>query len=262
MNQQTEAVIFDWAGTTIDYGCMAPVQAFIDTFADFGITATAEETRLPMGYAKRDHIAAMLTMPRLAAQFQQRHHRSYTNQDIDKLYQHFEEKLMRTLRQYTSPKPHVLETVQRLRECGIKIGSTTGYNRAMMNVVASEAAAQGYAPDCWFCADDVNGFGRPYPYMLFAAMHRLGVSAVSAVVKIGDTASDIQEGKAAGVYTVGVVEGSSEMGLSESEYNALNAAQQQAQQRRTANAFREYGADAVILHMGELPKILANRTSI
>ena len=30
-----EAVIFDWAGTTVDYGCFAPVQAFIEAFKEF-----------------------------------------------------------------------------------------------------------------------------------------------------------------------------------------------------------------------------------
>ena len=30
--RQLEAVIFDWAGTTVDYGCFAPVEAFIKAF--------------------------------------------------------------------------------------------------------------------------------------------------------------------------------------------------------------------------------------
>ena len=30
MNNKFEAVIFDWAGTTVDYGCFAPVQAFVE----------------------------------------------------------------------------------------------------------------------------------------------------------------------------------------------------------------------------------------
>ena len=34
-----EAVIFDWAGTTVDYGCFAPVQAFADVFEHHGVKA-------------------------------------------------------------------------------------------------------------------------------------------------------------------------------------------------------------------------------
>lgn len=58
-----EAVIFDWAGTTVDYGCFAPVQAFVEVFRHFGIEPTMEEVREPMGMLKRDHIRAMLEMP-------------------------------------------------------------------------------------------------------------------------------------------------------------------------------------------------------
>lgn len=43
-----QAVIFDWAGTTVDYGCFAPVQAFQEAFAHHGVPVTLEETRKPM----------------------------------------------------------------------------------------------------------------------------------------------------------------------------------------------------------------------
>ena len=54
-----KAVIFDWAGTTVDYGCFAPVQAFMETFKAAGVEPTMEETRKPMGMLKIDHIRTM-----------------------------------------------------------------------------------------------------------------------------------------------------------------------------------------------------------
>ena len=42
-----DAVIFDWAGTTVDYGCFAPVQAFADAFGEYGIRPTMDEIRGP-----------------------------------------------------------------------------------------------------------------------------------------------------------------------------------------------------------------------
>ena len=59
MSRKIEAVIFDWAGTTVDYGCFAPVQAFITAFEEYGITPTFDEVREPMGMLKRDHIRTM-----------------------------------------------------------------------------------------------------------------------------------------------------------------------------------------------------------
>ncbi len=47
-----ECVIFDWAGTTVDYGCFAPVHAFMEVFRAYGMEPTMEETRKPMGMLK------------------------------------------------------------------------------------------------------------------------------------------------------------------------------------------------------------------
>lgn len=48
MSKKIEAVIFDWAGTTVDYGCFAPVQAFTEVFKEFGVIPTMEEVRKRM----------------------------------------------------------------------------------------------------------------------------------------------------------------------------------------------------------------------
>ncbi|MGA2641546.1 MAG: hypothetical protein ABSG21_11675 [Spirochaetia bacterium] len=34
------AVIFDWAGTLVDFGCFAPTVAIVETFANRGVTIT------------------------------------------------------------------------------------------------------------------------------------------------------------------------------------------------------------------------------
>ena len=144
------------------------------------------------------------------------------------------------------------ETVTALREKGIKIGSTTGYTDAMMAIVAPKAAENGYAPDAWFSPDAVGHKGRPYPYMIYKNMEALGISSAEDVVKVGDTISDIKEGKHAGVYTIGVIEGSSELGLSQKEYEALSDVEKQEKAKAVKKKFMAAGADAVIANMREL----------
>ena len=198
-----EAVIFDWAGTTVDYGCFAPVKAFMEAFAHYGVPVTMEETRKPMGMLKRDHIRTMLHMERIAAEWKRVHGHEATEEDVDAVYAQFEPKLFSILDQYAAPKPFAVETAAKLREMGLKIGSTTGYTDAMMNIVVPKAAQQGYAPDVWISPDGAEGKGRPYPYMIFANMQKLGVTSVRNVVKVGDTISDVKEGVNAGVWTEG-----------------------------------------------------------
>lgn len=154
MDKKTEAVIFDWAGTTVDYGCFAPVQAFTEVFKEFGIEPTIEEVRKPMGMLKIDHIRTMLSMER-------------------------------------------------------KIWET------------------------------------------------LEVTSVEHVIKVGDTISDIKEGKNAGVLSVAVLEGSSEMGLSQKEYEALSEEEKQDLCEKTKQNFLEAGADYVIRDMSDLLGIVS-----
>lgn len=249
-------VVFDWAGTTVDYGCFAPVQAFVEVFKHYGVEPTMDETRKPMGMLKIDHIRTMLHMERIERQWRAVHGRAPEESDVQEMYPLFEEKLFSILHEFASPKLHVLDAVAELREMGVRIGSTTGYTQAMMDVVAPAAAAQGYAPDCMVTPDSVGGKGRPYPYMVFRNMQELGTKSAAETAKVGDTVSDILEGKAAGVFTVGVIEGSSEAALTQDEFEALSPAERTALRERVAETFRAAGADAVIDTMAELPLLL------
>lgn len=244
--KKTEAVIFDWAGTTVDYGCFAPVQAFTEVFREAGINTTMEEVREPMGMRKWDHIRTMLEMPRIKAQWTEKYGKEPQDSDADKLYQKFEPALLSILDKFAEPNPYVIETVAKLKDMGIKIGSTTGYTDIMMEIVVPKAKELGYEPDCWFSPDATEGMGRPYPYMIFRNMQELKVTSAEHVIKVGDTVADIQEGKHAGVYTIGVVEGSSVLGLTKGEYEALPEEEKEKKLKNAERKFFEAGADAVI----------------
>ncbi|MDF2681967.1 MAG: phnX, partial [Brevibacillus sp.] len=142
-----KAVVFDWAGTMVDYGCFAPLAVFLQVFKKRGIELTAEEAREPMGMLKRDHIQALCSMERVAALWQEKYGRTPDENDVDELYADFEPMLMETLHEYATPVPGAIELANRLRSQAIKLGSTTGYTRTMMDVVTLSAKEQGYAPD-------------------------------------------------------------------------------------------------------------------
>nr|WP_288722999.1 phosphonoacetaldehyde hydrolase [uncultured Sellimonas sp.] len=251
-----EAVIFDWARTTVDYGCFAPVQAFIDAFKAFGIEPTVEEVRGPMGMLKIDHIRTMLKGERIAGLWREKYGKDWTEEDVHAVYELSEKKIFEILPNFADPKPYVVETVEKLREMGLKIGSTTGYTDDMMAIVVPKAAENGYAPDCWFSPNSTGNTGRPYPYMIFRNMEELKLSDVRKVIKVGDTVSDIKEGKQAGMESVGVLEGSSVLGLSQKEYEALSDAEKEEKLKEAEKTFMEAGADYVIRDIRGLLDIL------
>lgn len=254
--KKIEAVIFDWAGTTVDYGCFAPVQAFIEAFNEFGINPTVAEVRAPMGMLKWDHIYTMMQMPRITEEWKKAYGRMWNKKDVDAIYERSEKAIFKILHNFSTPKPFVLEAIKKLREQGIKIGSTTGYTDEMMSYVVPAAKEQGYDPDAWFSPNSVNNMGRPYPFMVYKNMEVLKVSSVDSVVKVGDTVADIKEGKNAGLISIGIVEGSSIMGLSEAGYENLSEEQKKEAIRRVQNVYQNCGADYIIMNMSELPALI------
>lgn len=251
-----EGVILDWAGTTVDFGCFAPVNVFIDIFKNAGIEVSMEEAREPMGMLKIDHIHAMLSITSVSKKWEGKYKRPFNEEDVENLYAEFESALMSSLIEYTDPIPEVVETVQILRNQGLKIGSTTGYTQTMMDVIVPSALKKGYGPDFYITPDGTNSFGRPYPYMIYRNMEALELSASRKVVKVGDTASDIKEAVNAGVWSVGVVIGSSEMGLGLDEFNALSKEEQEKVIAKTEKTFLQNGADFTIKSMSELPQLI------
>lgn len=257
-----EAVIFDWAGTTVDFGSMAPVESFAQAFREHKIEVTNDEIRKPMGMLKVDHIKSMLAMSRIYDAFIDAFGRSYEESDIQRIYCAFEKHLLANIAKFTEVKPYVLEVVRELRLMGLKIGSTTGYTDAMMETVVKDAKRQGYSPDAWFSPDSVHGKGRPQPFMIYKNMEVLEIQDVRKIIKVGDTIADIEEGIHAGVYSVGIIEGSSLMGYALDEYEALNDNEKQKAIFACEEAYRKAGADTCIMNLSELPALIKNRNKV
>ena len=63
--------------------------------------------------------------------------------DIDDLFERFVPMQLDVLKDYAEPIPGLQGILEELRQRGIKIGSTTGYIRSMMDIIAPEAAKCG-----------------------------------------------------------------------------------------------------------------------
>lgn len=254
-SEKIKAVIFDWAGTTVDYGCFAPLDVFLEIFKKRGIEVLDKEAREPMGLLKWDHIEAMCKMERIANLWKEKFGRFPEKKDIDDLYADFEPLLFSILPNYCTPIPGVLELVERLRKDNIKIGSTTGYTADMMGIVAPGAKKLGYFPDTMVTPSEMPA-GRPYPWMIFQNAMNLGVYPLKHIIKVGDTISDIKEAVNAGVWAVGVIKGGSELGMREAEVKNCDPDLLEERMEEVAKRFKAAGADYVIDSIGELDTII------
>jgi phosphonoacetaldehyde hydrolase len=240
-----KAVILDWAGTTVDHGSLAPVRVMQEVYAKRGVPISEEEARRDMGVLKIDHIRKIILSESVSARWVKAIGRDPAEADVEELFANFVPLQLECLVKYSTVIDGVAETVARLRKRGIKIGSTTGYTRAMLEMVLPPAAAQGYAPDCAITPDDV-GAGRPHPWMIFANAIRLKVEPLEAIVKIGDTPVDIEEGLRAGVWTIGVARTGNMIGLSAEDFAVLAPAEQATRLENARKRLAAAGAHEVI----------------
>lgn len=215
-----KAVVFDWAGTTVDHGSRAPAIVFQEIFRRRGVEITAAQAREPMGMAKRDHIAAIAAIPEVAHAWTSKFGRPCGDAEVDAMYAEFLPLQKEVLREHCTVIEGVPEAVAACRRMELKIGSSTGYTRELMAVVTAAAKGQGYEPDCVFCAEDAPR-GRPAPFLLFEAAKRLDVYPMWSIVKVDDTPVGIEAGRNAGCWTVGITRTGNGVGLSREEVDAL-----------------------------------------
>ena len=249
------AVIFDWAGTGVDCGSLAPVAAFSSTFSDFGLTLSKEEIRAYMGLEKKEHVRRLLMQEHIADSWAKLHGSAPADLDVEDVFSCFSRRLPEIVKKYASPVPGCVEALSWLRARGIAIGSCTGYNRSMMEELIEAAAEMGFDPDCIVCADEVP-CGRPWPWMCYENCIRLGVYPAEAVIKVGDTEADIEEGRRAGMWSVAVVRTSNAMGLSLDELEQMPPAERTCREKKIARRFMEAGAHAVITTLFALPDLV------
>jgi len=170
---------------------------------------------------------------------------------VQAMFEEFVPLQLDCLAEYADLIPGTLDAVAELRARGIKIGSTTGYTREMMELLLREAGDRGYEPDATVCASDVPA-GRPEPWMCLANAQTLGIFPMEACVKIGDTLPDIDEGLNAGMWTIGLAKTGNEVGLNEQEIAELPAAELQRRLDRAYQRMAQSGAHYVVDTVAEV----------
>lgn len=249
------AVIFDWAGTVIDFGCMAPVVAFRAAFAEAGFEISEAEARGPMGAAKREHIAMILATPEVQRRWRARFGAASTEASIDDLYARFLRLDAQSTAEHSGLIPGALETIAALRARGAGIGGTTGYPREIMARILPLAAAQGYAPDSCITVSDVAR-GRPWPDMVQASAAELGVADPAVCVVVDDSPTGLEAAREAGMWAVGISASGNEIGLPLDAWEALDAADRAQRLTLASRRLTAAGAHFVIESLADLLPVI------
>lgn len=251
-------VIFDWAGTLVDHGCRAPMEAFLQAFDAERLPIDEATARGPMGAHKLDHVKAILALPEVAARLPATLAALPPAARAERLYRSFQRHLFELLPQHAAPIDGVPHALAALRERGIAIGSCSGYTRAMMDRLEPLARAAGVDPARVVCADEVPA-GRPAPWACLRLAEHFGVYPMQRVLKVGDTPADVAEGRNAGMATLAITATGNEVGLSAAALAALSPGERAARLRAARE--RLAGADDWLDSVALLPGWLDARAA-
>jgi len=255
MTSPLKAVIFDWAGTMVDFGSVAPVIAMREAFLAEGVPVTDAEIRSHMGRAKRDHVAQILQHYRVHAAWTAVRETVPSPADVDRIHDALEPLMFAAAANCADLIPGAAEVARSLQARGVKIGSTTGYTRTMMQAILPWAAAQGYSPEVVVCAGDTIE-GRPSPLMAWKALVELGCWPARACVKVDDAEVGMGEGREAGCWTIGIAASGNGVGLGRAELEALDPAVRSDLVGAAGQALLAAGAHLVIDTVADLPAAL------
>ena len=255
---KVKGVILDWSGTTADAYVLAPAVVFVDVFKKHGVEISMPEARGPMGLRKDLHIKALTEEPEIRERWKGVHGKYPDQGDVDRMFADFVPMQLECLRQYTGLLPGVAETTQRLqKDYGIKIGSSTGFVRSMVDILEEDAKKQGYTPDASVAGDEVEHGARPKPFMVYRNLDMLDVHPIQSVVKVDDTVSGVGEALEAGCWGVGIARYSNYMNMDTlEEADRLPEAEIQRRLAQTREILRKAGAHYVIDEFAQLPEVI------
>ncbi len=254
-----KALVLDWSGTLADAYVIAPASVFVEVFKNQGVEISMEEARGPMGLRKDLHIKMLTEDPEIAARWEAVKGARPTQDDVDAMFADFVPLQLDCLRNYTDLLPGIADTMNALQAQGIKIGTSTGFVRSMVDILLEDSIRQGFTPDATVAGDEVLNGARPNPHMVFRNLDLMNISDVKSVVKCDDTVSGIGEAQNAGCWGVGLVRYSNYMNVNSLEEAARLSDDEIARRMaHTREILVKAGAHYVINSLVEIPAVIAD----
>jgi phosphonatase-like hydrolase len=198
-----DLVVLDMAGTTVRDDD-AVNRCLCAALADAGLAVTRDEVNEVMGLPKPVAIALLLERRKYSG-------KPAPAAEVDSIHGDFLRRMISFYR--TDPAVREIngasEVLGQLRRAGLKLALDTGFSRDIVDAILARLGWTGRELLHATVASDEVPRGRPYPDLVFRAMELTGVTDAQRVAKVGDTPSDLQEGRAAGCgLVIGVTNGS------------------------------------------------------
>jgi phosphonatase-like hydrolase len=201
MIDNIKVAVFDMSGTTI-VDKNEVLDCFYDALLYTGIAREKSYINTMMGWSKIEVFRTIWTeeMGIYTEGVEKEAQRSFN------LFKTLLEKYYAT--NAIEPTEGCLEIFDYLKSKNIKIALNTGFYRRVTDILLNKLDWKVGDTIDYSMTSDAVPEGRPKPYMIQAIMQHFGIKNPAHVFKIGDTPSDLMEGRTAGCWSFGVTNGS------------------------------------------------------
>ncbi|MEI7576144.1 MAG: HAD family hydrolase [Armatimonadota bacterium] len=190
-----DLAVFDIAGTTVRDERFVAL-AFQTALAKHDHDVEMDRLDAVMGLAKPVAIGIVLDL-------------DPESDEVLAVFETFREEMVRFYREddRVEPIPGAENVFRFLQENSVKVALDTGFDREITDLILGRLGWDSTVIDASITSDEVKQ-GRPHPDMIHALMAELRIPSTRRVMKIGDTVSDIGEGRSAGCgLVIGVLSG-------------------------------------------------------
>lgn len=201
MLDKIQLAVFDMSGTTIKDENEV-LDCFYDALLQTGIERDKKHINTMMGWSKIEVFRILWT-----------EEMGIYTEGVEKKAQYSFSVFKKLLEDYYAthdiePTEGCLEIFNYLKERQIKIALNTGFYRTVTDILLKKLNWKvGEIIDFSIASDEVAK-GRPQPFMIYTLMKHFKIKNAENVFKIGDTPSDLMEGRAAGCWSFGLTNGS------------------------------------------------------
>lgn len=185
----TKLVVFDMAGTTVNDG------KTVYKSVQYALAAGGYDFELKDIMKKVGGLNKLVAIEQLIAE----KNAEYSLNEVNLIHDQFLATVNKAYKTDEDLKEidGTTELFKFLKNKGIKIALDTGYHRKTANILIERMGWQKERLiDISITSDEVAE-GRPAPLMIKKAMKELGIEDSQTIIKVGDTTSDIKEGRSA-----------------------------------------------------------------
>ncbi|MDR9410050.1 MAG: HAD hydrolase-like protein [Balneolaceae bacterium] len=196
---KAKLIVFDIAGTTLQDKEDAVATAFSKAMEANGFEFNSSDIKSVMGYKKREAIKMLLNKKKLSTDENLigRLHDTF----ITEINDHYRTADIREI-------DGISDLFKKLKNHGLIVALNTGFSRSTTDIIINRLKWLDDGLIDESIASDEVAYGRPEPDMIRELSSRFEISDPRLIFKIGDTPSDLLEGKNAGCgKTIGVLYG-------------------------------------------------------